>query len=112
MRQWSLGASIFRRERGNMEPLDPESLKALIQRADDKWYAEHTGKYDYQEHLDFTVRYIVGHYRNSHKKVDRRNHKQKERPGKSRRGRNTLRRENRKTKKVPGTSLRRARNDR
>lgn len=65
-----------------MERLDPDRLKALIQRADDKWYAEHAGKYSYQEHLEYTVRYIVVHYRNNLKKVERRNHEQKERPGK------------------------------
>ena len=94
-----------------MEHLDPERLKDLIRRADDKWYAEHSGKYDYQEHLVFTARYIVVHYRNSHKKVERREREQKERPGKGHRGRNTPGRKDRKAAEVPGTSLLRARNN-
>lgn len=50
-----------------MAALDPQLIKALLQRADDRWYAEHHGKYDYQEHLDFTVGYLVRNYKDRRK---------------------------------------------
>ena len=43
--------------------LDRETLRKLLQKADEKWFITHSGKFNYQEHLDFTTHYIVKHYK-------------------------------------------------
>lgn len=52
-----------------MEKLDPKRIRELLQEADDKWFAQHPGKFDYQKHLDFTASYIIDNYHRKPKKA-------------------------------------------
>ncbi|HUV56859.1 MAG TPA: hypothetical protein VMV84_06460 [Dehalococcoidales bacterium] len=46
-----------------MEKLDEERIRHLLGKADDKWYKEHPSPgWKYQEHLDFTAKYIAENY--------------------------------------------------
>jgi len=45
------------------EKLDKVRIRELLQKADDKWYAQHSGRFNYQSHLDFVADYIVKHYK-------------------------------------------------
>ena len=42
--------------------LDKERILELLAEADTKWFKNHSGKYSYREHLDFTADYIAKHY--------------------------------------------------
>ena len=44
------------------EKLDRQRIRQLLQEADDKWYAKHSGNFNYQSHLDFVADYIAKHY--------------------------------------------------
>lgn len=44
------------------EKLDRERIKQLLEEADRKWFANHGGKFAYQEHLEFLASYLVANY--------------------------------------------------
>lgn len=52
-----------------MERLDKKRVRELLREADDKWYRQHSGKYEYQGHLDFTAGYIAENYHKPPKKL-------------------------------------------
>ncbi|GAI66745.1 unnamed protein product [marine sediment metagenome] len=43
--------------------LDKEKIQQLLRQADERWYTQHSGSYNYQEHLGFTADYISKRYR-------------------------------------------------
>jgi len=43
--------------------LDRETIRELLRKADEKWFANHGGLFKYQEHLEFTTEYLVKHYK-------------------------------------------------
>ena len=45
------------------EKLDNERILQLLRKADSKWFTNHRGQFNYNEHLDFTADYISKHYR-------------------------------------------------
>jgi len=45
------------------EKLDKETMLRLLRKADSKWFATHSGQFNYQEHLEFISDYIAKHYR-------------------------------------------------
>ena len=48
--------------------LDEQRIRELLQKADDKWFAAHSGRYNYHEHLDFTAAYIARNYTHQRKR--------------------------------------------
>lgn len=54
------------------EKLDKEMMLRLLRKADSKWFAQHSGQFNYQEHLAFTAEYVARNYhKESQKKVRR-----------------------------------------
>ena len=50
------------------EKLDQQRIREVLQAADDRWYASHSGQYQYQEYLDFVAAYIIKNYHHDTKK--------------------------------------------
>jgi hypothetical protein len=63
----------------DMGKLDRERVRELLREADDKWYLQHSGKYEYQGHLDFVADYIARNYHKPRKKLKQPRLKLKER---------------------------------
>jgi len=51
-----------------VEGLDEKRVRELLQEADDKWFRQHSGKYEYEGHLDFVADYIAKNYYGESKK--------------------------------------------
>ena len=51
-----------------MEKLEKERVRQLLERADQKWFKDHSGEFKYQEHLDFTAEYLAKHYNSGNTK--------------------------------------------
>lgn len=42
--------------------LDKERVLQLLAEADRKWFKDHTGKFNYREHLDFVAGHVANKY--------------------------------------------------
>ena len=51
------------------EKLDRDRILALLEKADCKWFAEHSGTFKYREHLEHTADYITSNYHKYKKKA-------------------------------------------
>jgi len=54
--------------------LDKEIIRGLLQKADDRWFATHSGQFNYQEHLEFTAEYVARNYHKETQKRQRRSY--------------------------------------
>lgn len=52
--------------------LSPEALGELIRESDDRWFSQHKGPFNYQEHVEFTASYIAANYNRKLANIKRR----------------------------------------
>lgn len=43
--------------------LEKETILHLLRQADERWFAQHSGSFNYEIHLDFIADYIAKHYK-------------------------------------------------
>lgn len=49
------------------EELDRERVRKLLEEADRKWFANHSGQFKYQEHLEFLADFLAANYNRKRK---------------------------------------------
>jgi len=45
-----------------VEKLDTDRLKLVLQEADNTWFRDHSGDFNYQKYLDFVAEYVSKNY--------------------------------------------------
>jgi len=61
--------------------LDKEIIRGLLQKADERWFANHGGQYKYEEHLEFTADFLEKHYKGGKNAEHKLHHARSRSPG-------------------------------